>query len=199
MLKFTTWDFPIAILLFVVATAAALLLTTLGTSNQLAQVPKISRLRMVARLAIVFGGLTFFCFLLDISVVVLMAVLVSFLALGWCLSEVTPISFWNPAIVILYVFQQYVLGFPDRDDWILPSPKSDTPEASGLLKQWIAYQGMTCTVIKPTGLAEIDGKCFDVISEMGNLIESETPIVVSSVKGNRLVIRAQQSSKSTGN
>ena len=144
---------------------------------------------MVARLASVFGGLTFFCFLLDISVVVPLVALLGFLALGWCLSEVTPISFWNPAIAILYVLQQYVLGFPDRDDWILPSPNSDTAEASGQLNQWIAFQGVTCTVVKPTGVAEIDGKRFDVISEMGNLIESETAIVVSSVKGNRLAIR----------
>ena len=111
--------------------------------------------------------------------------------------SVTPISIWNPAIIILYVLQQYVLGFPDRDDWILPSPKSETSDASPQLNQWIAYHGLTCTVVKPTGVAEIDGKRFEVISEMGNLIESETAIMVSSVKGNRLVIRPLQNSELT--
>ena len=75
MPKFTTWDFPIAVSLFVVAAASTLLLTTDGNPDRFAQVSKISRPRMVARLAVVVGGLTFFCFLLDISVVVLMAVL----------------------------------------------------------------------------------------------------------------------------
>jgi hypothetical protein len=190
MPKFATWDIAIAGALFVVTTLSTLLWIQFGNLDRFAKLPTVSRTSIVFRLAVVFSGLVLICYWQDISVLMPVAALFGFLALGWCLSELTPIAFWNPAIIVLYVLQQYVLGFPDRDDWILPSPGSDSNGGPNMhLQQQVGSQGRTCSVIKPTGFADINGVRFDVISERGCLIESESAIVVSSVNGNRLVVR----------
>ena len=51
----------------------------------------------------------------------------------------------------------------------------------------IGKEGVTMTVLRPSGFAEIDGERVDVVSE-GGMIEAQCPIKVIEVEGNRIVV-----------
>jgi membrane-bound serine protease (ClpP class) len=71
------------------------------------------------------------------------------------------------------------LGDPDQ-----PRLKFDT----GILQSMIGRGGVTHTLLRPAGKAEIDGRIVDVQSE-GGMIAAGTPIEVVSASGNRIVVR----------
>ncbi|HUF81191.1 MAG TPA: NfeD family protein [Burkholderiales bacterium] len=54
--------------------------------------------------------------------------------------------------------------------------------------RWLGKRGRTTSPLRPAGIAEIEGERVDVVSE-GDLIDSETPIEVIRVDGNRIVVR----------
>jgi membrane-bound serine protease (ClpP class) len=51
-------------------------------------------------------------------------------------------------------------------------------------------QGVAQTVLRPAGMAIIDGKRVDVLAESG-MIEAGTPIEVVAVKENQIIVRKQ--------
>ena len=53
---------------------------------------------------------------------------------------------------------------------------------------WLGKQGMTISPLRPAGIAEIQDQRIDVVSD-GEFIESEAPIIVTRVDGNRIVVR----------
>jgi membrane-bound serine protease (ClpP class) len=53
--------------------------------------------------------------------------------------------------------------------------------------------GHALSPLRPAGYADIDGERVDVVSE-GEMIEAGTPIVVTRVDGNRIVVRRQRTS-----
>jgi len=53
---------------------------------------------------------------------------------------------------------------------------------------WLGRRGIAHSVLRPAGIAEIDGHRVDVVSE-GELVEAGTPIEVLRVDGNRIVVR----------
>jgi len=56
------------------------------------------------------------------------------------------------------------------------------------VKNWIGREGVAQTVLRPAGMALIDGMRLDVEAESG-MIESGSPITIVAVDGNRLVVR----------
>lgn len=54
--------------------------------------------------------------------------------------------------------------------------------------RWLGRQGRASSVLRPAGIAEIDGERVDVVSD-GELIEPGTRIEVMHVDGNRIVVR----------
>jgi membrane-bound serine protease (ClpP class) len=54
--------------------------------------------------------------------------------------------------------------------------------------RWLAKRGHAASPLRPAGIATIEGKRVDVISE-GELIEPGQPIEVVRVDGNRIVVR----------
>jgi membrane-bound serine protease (ClpP class) len=58
---------------------------------------------------------------------------------------------------------------------------------------WLGRHGTAHSVLRPAGIAEIDGHRVDVVSE-GEMIDAGTPIEVTRVDGNRIVVRAQPAS-----
>ena len=52
-------------------------------------------------------------------------------------------------------------------------------------------QGKSVTVLRPSGLAEIDGVRLDVVTR-GEYIKANTPVSVIHVEGNRIVVAAVQ-------
>jgi membrane-bound serine protease (ClpP class) len=48
--------------------------------------------------------------------------------------------------------------------------------------------GVTVTELRPSGIAEIDGKRYSVVSE-GEMIDSSVEIIVKEVEGNNIIVR----------
>jgi membrane-bound serine protease (ClpP class) len=55
-------------------------------------------------------------------------------------------------------------------------------------QRWLGRQGRAASVLRPAGIADIDGERVDVVSD-GELIEPGTAIHVTHVDGNRIVVR----------
>lgn len=55
-------------------------------------------------------------------------------------------------------------------------------------QRWLGRRGRAASVLRPAGIAEIDGERVDVVSD-GTLIEHGTAIEVLRVDGNRIVVR----------
>ena len=53
---------------------------------------------------------------------------------------------------------------------------------------WIGKRGRTTSPLRPAGIADIEGARVDVVSE-GDMIDPDTPIEVTRVDGNRIVVR----------
>ncbi|MEX0805171.1 MAG: NfeD family protein, partial [Candidatus Binatia bacterium] len=62
---------------------------------------------------------------------------------------------------------------------------------------WLGKQGMTLSPLRPAGLAEIEDQRIDVVSD-GEFIESQAPIIVSRVDGNRIVVRRHRAATERG-
>ncbi|MDP2367117.1 NfeD family protein [Rhodoferax sp.] len=54
--------------------------------------------------------------------------------------------------------------------------------------RWLGKQGLALSVLRPAGIAEIEGERVDVVSD-GAMIEVGAPIEVMRVDGNRIVVR----------
>ncbi len=62
--------------------------------------------------------------------------------------------------------------------------------------QWLGRRGVAHSVLRPAGIAEIDGHRVDVVSD-GELVEAGTPIVVMRVDGNRIVVHTTVTDSTT--
>ena len=80
-------------------------------------------------------------------------------------------------------------GKLSRSDLILRG--TETEEAGYLasedMKVFLGREGVTVTVLRPTGMAEFDGVKLNVISD-GEFIESDTPVRITRVDGNRVLV-----------
>jgi membrane-bound serine protease (ClpP class) len=55
-------------------------------------------------------------------------------------------------------------------------------------RQWLGKSGTAVSPLRPAGIADIDGKRVDIVSQ-GEWIDSGAPIEVIRVDGNRIVVR----------
>ena len=55
-------------------------------------------------------------------------------------------------------------------------------------RTWLGAHGIAATVLRPAGVADLDGERVDVVSD-GAFIAAGEPIVVTRVDGNRIVVR----------
>lgn len=55
-------------------------------------------------------------------------------------------------------------------------------------RSWLGRTGTALSPLRPAGIADIEGERVDVVSD-GGFIEAETPIQVTRVDGNRIVVR----------
>ena len=103
---------------------------------------------------------------------VVVALLVALLAGGWLLRFLPRLP----------VTRRLVL---DTDLGSGPAHGS-APESD---QRWLGRQGRAASVLRPAGIADIDGERVDVVSD-GELIEPGAAIHVTHVDGNRIVVRA---------
>lgn len=68
----------------------------------------------------------------------------------------------------------------------LTTEKGYVPQISR--ERWVGREGVTLSLLRPSGLAEVDGQRLDVISS-GEYIEKGTPIRVVSVDGTRILVK----------
>lgn len=54
---------------------------------------------------------------------------------------------------------------------------------------FLGKEGVTTTVLRPTGMAEFDGVKLNVVSE-GEFIQLNTPVRIIEVEGSRILVRA---------
>jgi membrane-bound serine protease (ClpP class) len=64
-------------------------------------------------------------------------------------------------------------------------------------RNWLGKSGTALSPLRPAGIAEIEGKRVDVVSD-GELIEPAVPVVVTRVDGNRIVVRRHRVSTERG-
>jgi membrane-bound serine protease (ClpP class) len=64
-------------------------------------------------------------------------------------------------------------------------------------RQWLGKRGTAVSPLRPAGIADIDGKRVDVVSQ-GEWIDAGTPITVIRVDGNRIVVSHAQRSERGG-
>jgi membrane-bound serine protease (ClpP class) len=68
----------------------------------------------------------------------------------------------------------------------LTTDKGYVPQLSR--EKWIGLEGLATSMLRPSGIAEIDGQRLDVITS-GELIEKGKPIRVVSVDGTRILVK----------
>ena len=57
------------------------------------------------------------------------------------------------------------------------------------MEVFLGREGVTTTVLRPTGMAEFDGVRLNVMSE-GEYVQSGTPVQIVRVDGSRILVRA---------
>lgn len=62
---------------------------------------------------------------------------------------------------------------------------------------WLGKSGTAWSMLHPAGIAEIEGRRVDVVSD-GELIEAGTPVLVTRVDGNRIVVKRAQAPGRSG-
>lgn len=171
--------FPLVDIPLIVITVAAYLWhinrwayrTDIETSLDLPSgLPKARR-----RIVFLFVGLGVLCWLLDFAVWSLYACI---LLIDLLLAAIS--NGGGPAglFFIVYIVREWAFGFPQ----IILHPPRPTPleMAKGNLERpLIGKIGVTKTMLRPSGIAIIDGKEQSVVSATGELLKAETHVKVT--------------------
>ena len=95
------------------------------------------------------------------------------------------------AVIASFVLLRFMPRLPFGRQLILQSglgtghEHGSAPESD---LRWLGKRGHTTSPLRPAGIADIEGARVDVVSE-GGMIEPGTPIEVTRVDGNRIVVR----------
>lgn len=74
------------------------------------------------------------------------------------------------------------------------SPAQEKESLSSPYEHLLGKEGVTKTVLRPAGVAEIGGRSYDVVSR-GEFIERGTQVVVDAVQGNTIIVRRRKEDK----
>jgi membrane-bound ClpP family serine protease len=115
-----------------------------------------------------------------IEILVLLGIIIAILgvALSFVLKSVTKGRLSK--ILILHETQKKEDGYIGAED----------------LEYFVGQEGVALTVLRPSGIAEINGIKLDVVSE-GDYISQNTKVTVIKVEGRRIVVRGFTESKIT--
>jgi membrane-bound serine protease (ClpP class) len=87
-----------------------------------------------------------------------------------------------------YVSIKYFPNTAAGRKMILAHTQTDKRAQSPRMSDWIGREGVAQTVLRPSGMALIDGTRLDVVAESG-MIESGSHIKIVAVNENRLVVK----------
>ena len=109
-----------------------------------------------------------------------------------------PVYGWTYFIILVVLVPAVIimgLRIMPRTSWgkklIPPNPKLEDVTATGIDRSYeelLGKAGVTSSVCRPAGTAEIDDEPYDVVSE-GTMIAADRPVTVVEVEGNRIVVR----------
>ncbi|MFH1423051.1 MAG: NfeD family protein [Planctomycetota bacterium] len=141
---------------------------------------------IVAEVFIPSGGI--------LTIVALISLILSYI-MAFNISSVVGVVFIVATIVILpFLISKLLKIFPNTFFGkliMLEGPKKHEDVAISsekMLKSFIGKHGITKSMLRPSGIAEIDGERVDVVSE-GMLIEKESIVKVIETHGNALVVK----------
>ena len=94
----------------------------------------------------------------------------------------------------IYLAKQFVLGFPDRKEFILePDPYNSRDDAC---ESFQGKTGVVSTSLRPMGSVIIDGIDFPAKTDDGDFIPAKTPIIVLRGNSRLLVVARSNTSPS---
>jgi hypothetical protein len=142
--------------------------------------------RAILLVIVLFALLLFVCWHLDVAVwliYVLLAILGLFIS---ALAGSAP----NPAAMLLFIaglIREWCFGFPQlilRPESRTKKPRTEQPE-----DPWVGMKGVAVSPLIPTGIVEIGGEEVPAVSDVGTLIESGSPIVVTGRRSGLISVR----------
>jgi membrane-bound serine protease (ClpP class) len=94
------------------------------------------------------------------------------------------------AFIFTLFFMRYILprfSTGTKGPYLMADLKEARADSSETPKIKTGDKGVAKTFLRPSGKADINNDLFDVVTE-SEFIEKETPIVVSAIKGNRIIV-----------
>ena len=91
------------------------------------------------------------------------------------------------AVFMLWLFIKYVPDSPTGRHLFLKKSAKAWDEFETSNKTLLGKTGVSCTMLRPSGLATIDDERIDVVTE-GEVIQKDQPIKVIEIEGNRIVV-----------
>ena len=94
------------------------------------------------------------------------------------------------AIAISVSLRSAAKGKLSKSKIILHDAETDAAgyRATEDMEVFLGREGVTTTVLRPTGIAEFDGVRLNVVSE-GDFVQSGTPVQIIRVDGGRILVR----------
>ena len=180
MPSFNAWiDVPLAVTVYAVTVGGFFLWLHKGEIEGVSD-PSLLRPRVATRVAVIIlclllaclvAGVAFWAVLLGILLLAMVSLLFS--------GEVGGIV-GGPMAFVAVVAKEYVLGFPGLVLSPEPEPRSSaTPQPQSPL---IGRKGRTRSPLRPSGEALIDGRVIAVVSDDGSFIDSDSEVLVASVR-----------------
>lgn len=110
----------------------------------------------------------------------------SFRVIAIAVSHVTISS--AVALVLSLVVLRFLPSLPGGHRFVLASAITQGDRPTANQRSLVGRTGTTLTALRPAGIATIDGRRVDVVSE-GGYIEREQPIIVARDEGSRVVVQ----------
>ncbi|NNE01080.1 MAG: NfeD family protein [Pirellulaceae bacterium] len=144
--------------------------------------------RISIRLAIVFALVLSICWYAKLATWVFGATIVAIVMLGFLID--LPVSGFV-SFAILYVIQQFVLGFPARHEWVM-GPDGPTAAGSNIVDKRTELVGRTATTfspLRPIGEVCVGEQKHSAIANNGQLINEGKEVVIIAVRNGKLIVR----------
>lgn len=98
-----------------------------------------------------------------------------------------------------------VMAFSAKRGWLSRTPfvmkeravSAGTAEGTADYSALMGREGRSVSMLRPSGIAEIDGERYDVVAA-GEFIAPDTPVSVSDVEGVRIVVREIKTGSGSG-
>lgn len=179
------YDLPTAVVVYVISVTGTVWWIHHSSQTEVSKDAEVTG-RAIIRLAIVVGIVFAFCFVTTLPFwVPVVGIALSFVLIhtgDWlALPGVV-------GVAMMWLIQQFVLGFPARGDLLLERPP--LPPGATDLAKYVGQQGVTVTPLKPSGEILVGNLRFQATSDFGEYLAADLPILVTGTRLGRLLVQA---------